>query len=508
MKVLLDSNIILHKETHATVDQIIDVLYDFLNKAKCTKCIHPTTLARLYRNLPKETSERFNTKTNNYEKLSPTVPIPEQVKMVSAKIDIDENDKTDTLLLNELFCEKVDILISDNKKIQIKAALLGIEDRVFSIDSFLEMIASEHSELVDYKVLAVKQSYFRDIDLNDPFFDSLKEDYSGFEEWFTKKADRKAYVTYNKNQLLSFLFLKIEDSDECYDDISPIFKPKKRLKVGTFKVVGNGVRLGERFMKIIFDNAVVNEVEEIYVTIFNGREEQKRLISLLEDWGFYEYGAKGGHGELVYVRNFSKCFDIENPKKTFPFIPTNTNVFLVPIYPDYHTELLPDSFLRTESPLDYVENEPYRNALSKVYISRSIHRNIKRGDVIIFYRTASLGKSAYYTSVITTIGIIEEKIDNIKSEANFIEKARKRSIFTEERLKDFWNYNSYNRPFLIKFLSAYSFQLGNRINRQKLLDLGILTGERAEMRGLKQITNEQFQIILREAKVDERVIVH
>ena len=63
----------------------------------------------------------------------------------------------------------------------------------------------------------------------------------------------------------------------------------------------------------------------------------------MEDWGFVKYGVKGHNKELVYVRNFSKQFDLSNPK-TFPFIPTNTNAFLIPIYPKYHTELLPDSF--------------------------------------------------------------------------------------------------------------------------------------------------------------------
>ena len=29
---------------------------------------------------------------------------------------------------------------------------------------------------------------FNEIDLNDPFLDSLKTDYPGFEEWFIKKA--------------------------------------------------------------------------------------------------------------------------------------------------------------------------------------------------------------------------------------------------------------------------------------------------------------------------------
>lgn len=37
---------------------------------------------------------------------------------------------------------------------------------------------------------------FADIDLNDTFFNSLKEDYPGFEAWFEKKSkdNSKAYV--------------------------------------------------------------------------------------------------------------------------------------------------------------------------------------------------------------------------------------------------------------------------------------------------------------------------
>lgn len=41
--------------------------------------------------------------------------------------------------------------------------------------------------------------HFHEIDLNDPFLDSLKSDYPDFEEWFIKKkqSDAQAYVQYN-----------------------------------------------------------------------------------------------------------------------------------------------------------------------------------------------------------------------------------------------------------------------------------------------------------------------
>ena len=180
---------------------------------------------------------------------------------------------------------------------------------------------------------------------------------------------------------------------------------------------------------------------------------------------------------------------------------------MIPIYPDYHTELLPDSILTTESNYDFIENEPHRNAISKVYISRSIRRDIKKGDIIIFYRTAASGRSAYYTSVITTIAICEGKIEDIKDENDFILKCRKRSVFDDNGLRKFWNFNPRYRPFIINFLYTHSFPTGKRINRQKLLDLEILTGDENEIRGLKKITKEQFELILKETETNESIIV-
>lgn len=126
----------------------------------------------------------------------------------------------------------------------------------------------------------------------------------------------------------------------------------------------------------------------------------------------------------------------------------------------------------------------------------------------MFYRTAPKDKTAYYHSVVTTIGIVEDKTDGIQNEADFVSHARKRSIFTDDYLKKFWNFKPNYRPFLIRFLSVYSFPLGRRLNRKRLLEMGILTGEEKELRGLKKITKEQFVQILKETQTHEGLIVY
>ncbi len=215
-----------------------------------------------------------------------------QVKQVSEAIDTVSNDFDDTKLINEVFCDRIDILISEDKKIHTKARLLGISDKVFRINTFLEKLISENPDFVNYDVLAVKKEYFGNISLQASFFDSFRGDYVGFDKWYNGKAgnNEKAYVCYNNDILSAFLFLKVEDENENYLEINPLFTIKKRLKIGTFKVISNGLRIGERFLKIIFDNAKQYKVDEIYVTIFDRRPELLDLINLLERYGFIYHG--------------------------------------------------------------------------------------------------------------------------------------------------------------------------------------------------------------------------
>lgn len=500
MKALLDTNIIIHREANKIASQDIGILYRWLDRGQYTKCIHSATIAEVKKNPNKETVDLFLVKLESYEVIEIPSPLQDEVKTVSEQFDTTDNDKVDTVLLNEVFVGRVDILITEDKKIHKKAQELGIQDKIFTIDSFLEKIFAEHPELVNYKVLNVQKLKFGKIDLNDTFFNSLKEDYAGFDKWFIKKYDEEAYITINSNNgmLLSFLYLKVEDENENYSNINPQFSLKRRLKIGTFKVISNGFRLGERFMKIIFDNALKNHVQEIYVTVYDKRPEQRRLIDLLEQWGFVLWGTKG-EGELVYVRDFSPKFDIENLKVCFPYISKGKNAYIVPIYPEYHTELLPDSILNTESPEEFIEDFPHRNCINKVYVSRAMEPHPSVGDILVFYRTGG-----YYKSVVTTIGEVLEVKTNFQDENDFILYCRKKSVYPEQALRDMWRYST-RKPFVVNFLYIYS--IPHRINMKELIDLKVLLGVNDAPRGFKPITKEQFEIILKETRSDESFII-
>jgi predicted nucleic acid-binding protein len=505
MKILLDTNIIIHREANFPIHKEIGHMFRWIDNLGYTKYIHNVTIDEIEKHKDKNTLSAMKIKIGNYNQLPTTASLHPSVEEISKQFDIDINDCNDSILLNELLCCRVDILISEDRKIHAKAKILSIEDRVFTIDAFLEKITSENPTLVKYPVPTVRTEYFGNIDLNNEFFDTLREDYSNFDTWFNKKSDKLVYISESDSKLIAFLYLKVEGEQEPYYDISPSFLQKKRLKIGTFKVSLNGYRLGERFLKIVFDNALKFAVQEIYTTIPSKREEHERLIYLLEDFGFIKYGIKKTifGDEFVYTRDFSRYSSLELPKHTYPFMSKRANKFIVSIYPDYHTDLFPDSILRTESPNDFIENEPHRNAISKVFISRSYKKDLKSGDIIVFYRTSE--ERAYYQSVITTLGIVESVVTNIKDEKHFIDVCRKRSVFSDSDLIDQWNHNPKYRPFVVKFLYAYSFP--KRINLQRLIELEIIKNTKSVPRGFDRLSDESFNKILRETKSDENIVV-
>ncbi|MBI4283809.1 MAG: hypothetical protein HY663_05000 [Chloroflexi bacterium] len=503
MRILLDTNIVIHREAATVVDEDIGILFRWLDNLHNIKCIHSVTAEELEKHEDPKVRKSFKVKLANYNILKTKAPMSDEVRRISEQRDKDQNDINDTLIINELYSGRVDALITEDKKLHNKTSLLGISERVYTIDAFLEKVTAENPELADYKVLSVRKDYFGNLDLGDEFFVPFKEDYPGYEAWFNRKADETVYVCLSGGKPIALLYLKVEGEGEDYTDIHPPLPKNKRLKIGSFKVALNGFRLGERFLKIIFDNVLRFKVSEIYVTIFNKRIEQQRLINLLEEYGFYRHGFKKGPGgnELVYVRSCERVANRSTPKLTYPFFSTAGRVFIVPIYPEYHTELFPDSILRTESSIDFVENEPHRNAISKVYISRSIERNIHPGDILVFYRTGG-----YYKSVVTTIGVAEGIMDNIPTEAEFIRLCRKRSVFTDEQLANQWRFRKNSRPFIVNFLYAYSFP--KRINLQKLIEIGVIPSVNDAPRGFTPISVKNLKDILRECQADESIVVN
>ncbi len=500
-RILLDTNIIIHRETNSPINADIGKLFNWIDKLKDKKCVHPLTAAEISKHKDPKVKDSFAIKLTSYNTIVGS-DFCDEIGLFSKEHDKNENDINDTRLINELYIGTVNFLITEDILIHKKARDLGIGHKVFFIESYIEKVTSENPPLTEYKALSIKQEHFARIDLDDPFFASFKQDYKGFDSWFKKKSDEKAYICKEKNTINAFLYIKIEDEKTSYHDITPTFIPKKRLKIGTFKVELNGFRIGERFLKIVFDNAFINKVDEIYVTIFNNAPNRERLIRLLEGFGFCKHGVKMSSSgqEEVFVRKLDSVFNINKPIAAYPYVNKKSRKFLVPIFPEYHTKLLPDSILHTENPMDFQENTSFGNAILKSYISHSGERGVQRGDIIIFYRTGG-----YYKSVLTTIGEVDSVELSFHNCQDFVSKCGKRTVFEESELNSLWDKYRGISPFIINFLYIYSFPA--RINLKKMIELGIIKDINSAPRGFQQINDSSFDTILTATKTNPYFLV-
>ncbi|WP_370931090.1 GNAT family N-acetyltransferase [Bartonella sp. DGB1] len=342
----------------------------------------------------------------------------------------------------------------------------------------------------------LEYKYFADVDLYDKFFDSLKEDYPGFEDWFNRKSKEKAFVLYGKeNKVVGFMYLKNEKDID--PKIIPPLKGENILKVGTFKFIPEGTGRGEKFIKKILDKAIEDNHDMVYLTVF---EKHDYLIRLFEKYGFLKHGKK--ENELVYARNMKKIYN--DILLDYPYIKTNSKKYHLAIFPKYHSRLFPDSLLKTEPP-DIVKDESHSNSIHKIYISAiNDLQNLKKGDIIAIYRTCEDGQRAAYTSVTTSVCVVEEvrTRESFADLNDYLKYCSKYSVFSEEELKFFFRAEQYK--YVIKF--TYNVALKKRLIRKTLLEKVGLA--RDVYWGFFEIKDEDFKKIIELSETNENYFIN
>ncbi|WP_067841447.1 hypothetical protein [Amphibacillus sediminis] len=357
-------------------------------------------------------------------------------------------------------------------------------------------------KLKSYEVLSVRQKQFSELSLDDSFFDSLKEDYPGFENWFLRKSKETAFIVENKG-IQGFLYMKIEGEDEDYSKFTVPLEPKKRLKIGTFKITMKGHYLGERFFRIILEHAIMNRVEEVYVTIFSKRDEQKLLINFMRDFGFRLQTTDKKTNEQVFVREMEKIITSETSLKNYPYIEESTKrkYFMLSIDTIYHTKLIPDSIIREENPKDFTSNIVAANAIQKTYIGNYMI-SPRPGDIIVYYRTKPSfdERPAKYSAVLTGFGVVSDNHKGVHSYDRVIEIVSKRTVLTDKEIKE--KLKTKRRVNILKFIDIYSFKY--RPIRKFLLEQNILKS--VTDYPTKEISSEEFDMILKQARFNKNNI--
>jgi len=338
------------------------------------------------------------------------------------------------------------------------------------------------------------------VKVSDPFFDTLRADYPGFDQWIARKTGEPAYAfRRDDGGLDGFLYLKREDGTVA--DVQPELHSAKRLKVGTLKVNPHGTRLGERLLKKVFDHATEQDVDEIYVTVF---PKHAKLVELFARYGFAKVAQKAGPAgvEDVMARSLRRLAG--DVVLDYPLINLAGRKFLLAIYPDWHTRLLPDSKLHNESP-DIVTDVSHTNSIHKVYLTAMRGtEELRRGDLLTIYRTGDKAAPARFRSVATSICTVEEVRDiaTFASVDALLEYCAPYSVFTDDELRRFWSNRKY--PNLIRF--TYNAALKKRLTRGDLIDHGVI--DESAYAGFAPLTDEGFSVIVERGGINAGLVVH
>ena len=170
-----------------------------------------------------------------------------------------------------------------------------------------------------------ERKQFSEINLNDPFFDSLKADYpgtsssTGFVQWFAAKAaDGKRALIFEDDQGVgAFVNLKPNEAEEINLANGIVLPKTARLKITTIKIDKRyrNQRIGEGALGLTLWQWRDLGINEIYVTVF---DKHISLILLLEKYGFIHVG-NNLNGERVYIKD-RRNLDFSDPCKSFPLL--------------------------------------------------------------------------------------------------------------------------------------------------------------------------------------------
>jgi hypothetical protein len=352
-------------------------------------------------------------------------------------------------------------------------------------------------------------SKFSSIDINDPFFDSLKRDYPedsqniGFVRWFAKKSNEEstALVFHDESGLGAFVCLKDEDEPLILIEGTLPAVPRKKISTLCLAERYRGQRLGEGAIGLALWNWQKSKRQEIYVTVF---DKHKLLIDQLERFGF-ELAGHNASKECVYLKSRAHI-DYSDPYKAFPFInPVFRKAGYIVINDVYHDTLFPYSELRHT--LQEQVALSVANGISKIYVGAPYNRpHYQVGEPVLIYRrhTKDDGQKPRYKSCLTSYcvvtGVIVVKTNNrtVMSYDELRQRIGNKSVFDEKELLT--KYKNDSNLVIVEMLYYGYFGEGHNINNAWLSDNGFFP-EKVYPANI-QVIPDQFKAILREGDVD------
>lgn len=498
INVLLDTNILIEREDNHIISDSIQELLSILHTEKYNVFIHPDSFIDINKDTNKKRKEIILNKLKSYQKLK-NPPIYKNDLDFCKKVKTSKiNDYVDNNLLYALYRNEIDFLITNDLGIHKKSKKFNLEEQVFNIGQALDSFRTKFPNMSR----SIEQTTVNHLNISDPIFDGLKEEYPEFNDWFKEiqRQKRPCLIYTEKGCLGAVLIYKEETQTLKLEDKT--FPPKNRMKIATLKVTSVGNKIGEHLLSWIINYSINQGLEEIYLTHFV--KEEDSLVYLIEEYGFENVGKSNGENYFIKKINKGEAHsEIENSnlsfveisKKYYPYFCDNdkVNKYFVPIRPEFHDLLFlkedtqttlenhfPDGF--NEYPKSFIPS----NTIKKAYLSHSSIKQLKEGDLLLFYESDGKG--------INNIGVVEsvKRVDNINDLNKMISK---RSVYSQKNLEKIIQ----NEVLAILFIHSKNFN--SKISLNELRRLEIL---KKPPQSIQHLSHEKYLLLKNSFKNNEK----
>ncbi|MCQ2605966.1 MAG: GNAT family N-acetyltransferase [Bacteroidales bacterium] len=481
MNILLDTNIIIPLEdTGRRLDSSFAELRKLAAEQQHCLYVHPLQVEDINRDKNTERKQIVLSRLNQYSKIDnpPVLTEDECIKLGLSQPN--DHDKVDNNILFALYRGAVHLLVTNDEGIHKKASKIGIQDKVYRLEQFLVFLRRYSNQPIAYTYTGVRERYMYEIDKSQSFFDSLRQAYDGFDEWYQKSAEkqRKCWcIEDNNGDVAAICIYKFEENEKLTDEGETT--QGKILKLCTFKVdvSARGKKLGERLLYIAFDFCVKNGIDWVYLHTYG--EEQKTLVGLCEEYGFYRLGKY--KKDDVYIKPMKlkqeDLGSLESLKRYYPFFKDNDTVqkYIIPIQPRYHEDLFPDFSSMKGSLFESDQNlySSQGNTIKKAYLCHSNTKSLKKGDIVLFYRSSDRRS-------IQCMGIVEDAFisDNVEE---VFPKIAKRTVYTHSDLEKILTQKTL--VILFRFIP-----LDYEISWSEIQSVGI----KGNIQSIRKISNDQY----------------
>jgi len=489
MRILVDTNIVIPLEDSAGIlDSSFSLLLKLSHANMHTILIHPRTMDDLDRDTNESRKLSMLSRIEKYEMLEDVDPFSEEVLNKYNIGDKKDNDNVDNAILAATYNNAVHFLVTEDRGIHKKASKLNITSNVLYLQQMVDVLKRLHPTEKEIFHPNLQNLSLHKLNLMDSFFDSLKEDYDGFSDWFHSSAaeGRKAWINMDMSteQINALLIYKSETNEIITSDNKAL--PEKAIKISTFKVGEQirGRRVGELLFKTVFEYAYKNSYSWVYLTIHP--EKHDFLKDMCIDLGFYSYGTdvKSARDE-VFIKQIGIQDSVPQSISPFEFYrrysPSiqcqNVTKYIIPIKQEYHHTLFPDNqAIRSLFPDDH----PSGNTLKKAYLSHAKLNQMNRGDIVLFYRTGDERR-------LTTIAIVEDYFISVDS--NYIaSKVAKRTVYSLDDIVDM-----SQKPTKVLIFRQIAHFDNKKLNYGWMIDNNIIKGS---IQSITRISDESFNIIM------------